>query len=162
MVAIYNIENERGEMMGTPFTDIYGYLLTVVEDYRLNNLAQTDEEEFYKFLKGFLITGIPDFDSYTSLAYTEEEEIIGLETVTRYYFVETLTPTEIKILGKISTSQYFKRKIQDVLAYEPWMSQKEFKKKVLVLVLKKNINGMEIWFLNIWLIFVTIGLKMTK
>lgn len=129
MVALYNIENERGEYMGTPFTDIYGYLLTVVQDYKLNNLSQTDEEEFYTFLKGFLITGIPDFDSYTSLAYTEEDETIGLETVVRYYFVETLTSTEIKILGKISTAQYFKRKIQDVLAYEPWMNQKEFKKE---------------------------------
>ena len=49
--------------MGTPFTDIYGYMLTVVEDYELNVLANIDEEEFYEFLKGFVITGIPDFDS---------------------------------------------------------------------------------------------------
>jgi hypothetical protein len=116
--------------MGTPFTDIYGYLLTVVEDYELNDIANIDEEEFYNFLKAFVITGIPDFDSYTSLAYTSQEEVqTDGETVTRYYFVETLSPTEIKIIGKISTAQYFKRKVQNVLAYEQFMSQREFKKE---------------------------------
>lgn len=116
--------------MGTPFTDIYGYLLTVVEDYELNDIANIDEEEFYNFLKAFVITGIPDFDSYTSLAYTSQEEVqTDGETVTRYYFVETLTPTEVKIIGKISTAQYFKRKVQNVLAYEQFMSQREFKKE---------------------------------
>lgn len=116
--------------MGTPFTDIYGYLLTVVEDYELKDIANIDEEEFYNFLKAFVITGIPDFDSYTSLAYTSQEEVqTDGETVTRYYFVETLSPTEVKIIGKISTAQYFKRKVQNVLAYEQFMSQKEFKKE---------------------------------
>lgn len=115
--------------MGTPFTDIYGYMLTIVEDYELKDLANIDEEEFYNFLKGFVITGIPDFDSYTSLAYITQEETQGIETVTRYYFVETLTPTEFKIIGKITTAQYFKKKVQNVLAYESFMNQKEFKKE---------------------------------
>lgn len=115
--------------MGTPFTDIYGYFLVIVEDYEINELAETSEEDFYNFLKGFLITGIPEFDTYTSLEYTEEEETIDDELVTRYYFVETLSNLEIKILGKISTAQYFKRKVQDVLAYEAYMSQREFKKE---------------------------------
>lgn len=115
--------------MGTPFTDIYGYMLTIVEDYELKDLANIDEEEFYNFLKGFVITGIPDFDSYTSLAYITQEETQGTETVTRYYFIETLTPTEFKIIGKITTAQYFKKKVQNVLAYESFMNQKEFKKE---------------------------------
>lgn len=126
----YKIEYERGELMGTPFTDIFGYVLTVIEDYELNGIAEVDEEEFYNFLKGFVITGIPDFDSYTSLAYiTQEETQEDNEVVTRFYFVETLSSTEIKIIGKISTAQYFKRKVQNVLAYEQFMSQKEFKKE---------------------------------
>ena len=124
--------------MGTPFTDIYGYMLTVVEDYELNGLANIDEEEFYEFLKGFVITGIPDFDSYTSLAYTSQEEIHGTETVTRYYFVEILTPTEFKIIGKITTAQYFKKKVQNVLAYEPRMNQKEFKKESTAMNFKQK------------------------
>ena len=116
--------------MGTPFTDIYGYVLTIIEDYELNNVANIDEEEFYNFLKGFVITGIPEFDSYTSLSYTEEEETQNDdEEVIRYYFVEVLSSTEIKILGKIATAQYFKKKVQNVLAYEQFMSQREFKKE---------------------------------
>lgn len=116
--------------MGTPFTDIYGYLLVVVEDYELKDLANTDEEEFYNFLKGFVLTGIPDFDSYTSLAYTSQDEIqVDGEIVKRYYFVEDLSSTEVKIIGKIATAQYFKKKVQNVLAYEQFMSQKEFKKE---------------------------------
>jgi hypothetical protein len=35
--------------MGTPFTDIYGYVLTVIEDYELNAIAELDEEEFIVF-----------------------------------------------------------------------------------------------------------------
>ena len=115
--------------MGTPFTDIYGYMLTIVEDYELKDLAMIDEKEFYELLRGFVITGIPDFDSFTSLAYITQEETQGTETVTKYYFVETLTPTEFKIIGKIMTAQYFKKKVQNVLAYEQFMSQKEFKKE---------------------------------
>lgn len=116
--------------MGTPFTDIYGYVLTIIEDYELNNVANIDEEEFYNFLKGFVITGIPEFDSYTSLSYTAEEETQDDdEEVIRYYFVEVLSSTEIKILGKIATAQYFKKKVQNVLAYEQFMSQREFKKE---------------------------------
>lgn len=115
--------------MGTPFTDIYGYMLTIVEDYELKDLAIIDEKEFYALLRGFVITGIPDFDSYTSLAYTTQEETQGTETVTKYYFIETLTPREFKIIGKIMTAQYFKKKVQNVLAYESFMSQKEFKKE---------------------------------
>jgi hypothetical protein len=130
MVAIYKIEYKRGEQMGTPFTDIYGYVLTIIEDYELNNVANIDEEEFYNFLKGFVITGIPEFDSYTSLSYTAEEETQDDdEEVIRYYFVEVLSSTEIKILGKIATAQYFKKKVQNVLAYEQFMSQREFKKE---------------------------------
>lgn len=117
--------------MGTPFTEIYGYVLTVIEDYKLNDLAKIDEEEFYNFLKSFVLTGIPEFDCYTSLDYiTQQETQDDNEVVTRYYFVENLSSTEIKIIGKISTSQYFKRKVQDVLAYEPlFANQREFKKE---------------------------------
>ena len=116
--------------MGTPFTDIYGYVLTIIEDYELNNVANIDEEEFYNFLKGFVITGIPEFDSYTSLSYTAEEETQDDdEEVIRYYFVEVLSSTEIKILGKIATAQYFKKKVQNVLVYEQFMSQRECKKE---------------------------------
>lgn len=115
--------------MGTPFTEIYGYFMVVVEDYEINELADTDEEEFYNFLKGFLITGIPEFDTCTSLDYTIEEETINGEIVNRYYFVELLSSLEIKILSKIAVSQYFKRKVQDVLAYEDIMGQREFKRQ---------------------------------
>ena len=117
--------------MGTPFTDIYGFVLTVIEDYKLNDLASIDEEEFYNFLKGFVLTGIPEFDCYASLEYvTQQETQVDNEVVTRYYFVEDLSSTEIKIIGKIATSQYFKRKVQDVLAYEPlFANQREFKKE---------------------------------
>ena len=105
-------------------------MLVVVEDYELKDLANTDEEEFYNFLKGFVLTGIPDFDSYTSLAYISQDETqVDGEIVKRYYFVENLSSTEVKIIGKIATAQYFKKKVQNVLAYEQFMSQKEFKKE---------------------------------
>lgn len=126
--------------MGTPFTDIYGFVLTVIEDFKLNEVANIDEEEFYNFLKSFVLTGIPEFDCYTSLDYTSQEETqTDGEVVTRYYFIETLSRTEIKIVGKIATSQYFKRKVQDVLAYEPlFANQREFKKESTNMAFKEK------------------------
>lgn len=126
--------------MGTPFTDIYGFVLTVIEDFKLNEVANIDEEEFYNFLKSFVLTGIPEFDCYTSLDYISQEETqTDGELVTRYYFIETLSRTEIKIVGKIATSQYFKRKVQDVLAYEPlFANQREFKKESTNMAFKEK------------------------
>lgn len=116
--------------MGTPFSDIFEYFSVVTEDYRLDKIQVQDEERFYTILKSYMLVGIPEFDCLKSLAYTSQEETQeDGEVIVRYYFVETLDSDEIMIISKLMASVWFKRKIQDVRALEPYMSQKEFKKE---------------------------------
>lgn len=126
--------------MGTPFSDIFEYFRVVTEDYKLDKIKTTDEEAFYTILKSYMLVGLPEFDCLKSLAYISQEETQGLETVTRYYFVETLDSLEIMIISKIMAGVWFKRKIQDIRAFEPYMSQKEFKKESASEGLKQKSN----------------------
>ena len=127
--------------MGTPFSDIFEYFRVVTADYRLDNIKAKDEEKFYTILRSFMTVGLPEFDCLKSLAYTSQEEVQDDgETVTRYYFVETLDDLEVMIISKIMAGVWFKRKIQDVRALEPYMSQKEFKKESVNENLKQKTN----------------------
>lgn len=116
--------------MGTPFSDIFEYFRVVTEDYRLDNIKAKDEEKFYTILRSFMTVGLPEFDCLKSLAYTSQNETQDDgEIVTRYYFIETLDSLEVMIISKIMAGVWFRRKVNDVRALEPYMSQKEFKKE---------------------------------
>lgn len=115
--------------MGTPFSDVFEMFRVVCSDYKLDSIKKLDEEAFYTILKSIMLTGLPQFDCLKSLAYVSQEEIIGGETVTRYYFVEVLDTDEIMIISKITAETWFKGKILDTRAFQPFMSQREFKKE---------------------------------
>lgn len=115
--------------MGTPFSDVFEMFRVVCSDYKLDSIKKIDEEAFYTILKSIMLTGLPQFDCLKSLAYVSQEEIIGGETVTRYYFVEVLDTDEIMIISKITAETWFRGKILDTRAFQPFMSQREFKKE---------------------------------
>lgn len=115
--------------MGTPFETVFDYFRMAIEDYRLDKVRATDSEMFYTRLRGLLTVGIPTFDCLKSLAFTSQEEVIDTETVTRYYFIETLDTDEIMIISKIMIEKWFERDVNDIRAYGNYMSQKEFKKE---------------------------------
>ena len=115
--------------MGTPFSDVFEMFRVVCTDYKLDSIKKIDEEAFYTILKSIMLTGLPQFDCLKSLAYVSQEEIIGGETVTRYYFVEVLDTDEIMIISKITAETWFRGKILDTRAFQPFMSQREFKKE---------------------------------
>ena len=46
----------------TAFTDVYDSALVVMQDYKLDNLAQTNYDAFLLFMKGLLKNGIPFFN----------------------------------------------------------------------------------------------------
>ncbi len=115
--------------MGTPFSDVFEMFRVVCTDYKLDSIKKLDEEAFYTILKSIMLTGLPQFDCLKSLAYVSQEEIIGGETVTRYYFVEVLDTDEIMIISKITAETWFRGKILDTRAFQPFMSQREFKKE---------------------------------
>lgn len=130
--------------MGTPFMEIYDSMLTIIDDYKLDKKFIENKEITLNFLKGFIRNGIPSFKCIKSLEFIEVEEDIGTEEepilVKRNYFVEDLDIYEISIISKIAVSVYYKRKIQDVRAYEQYMSQREFKKESSAQGLKEKSN----------------------
>ena len=122
-------------------------MLVVINDYKIDDLyLQGKKEIVYEYLRGFLINGLSDFDCIKPLTY--HKEIIKNdknEDKEEYVFDSDLDDDEKKIISEIAVSKYFKRKIQDVKARMPYMSQREFKKEATAPVMKEN----DKWYNNI-------------
>jgi len=112
-------------MMGTLFEKVYDRALIVIEDYKLNKLAEQDYEAFLLYLQGTLERSIPDFTSCnTDLSYNEVEDENGNMVMA---FDNELSNKEINILSSIMVYNWFSRKVQDVTQFQGHLSNKEFK-----------------------------------
>ena len=111
--------------MGTLFEKVYDRALIVIEDYKLNKLAEQDYEAFLFYLQGTLERSIPDFTSCnTDLSYNEVEDENGNMVMA---FDNELSNKEINILSSIMVYNWFSRKVQDVTQFQGHLSNKEFK-----------------------------------
>lgn len=113
----------------TSFEKVYSYAKVVINDYKMDNLATTDYRAFLEVMRSYLTIGIPEFNlgCLQSLDWIAVEEIEGLETVTNYYFTSDLTINEISILAKTIVYSWFQTKVNDVKAFMPKISTREFK-----------------------------------
>ena len=113
----------------TPFTDIYDFAKVTIIDYKIDDLAKTDLDGFLTYMRSLLTIGIPEFSGcLKSLDFHYELELNqDNETVKVYYFDETLNIKEKKILAKIVVNEWWITKIQDVLAFQPKLGNREFK-----------------------------------
>lgn len=110
--------------MGTLFERVYDRALIIIEDYKLNRLAQEDYESFLLYLQGNLERSIPDFTSCnTDLSY-EEVDDDGNKVMA---FVNDLSSKEINILSSIMVYNWFSRKVNDVTQFQGHLNNKEFK-----------------------------------
>lgn len=111
--------------MGTLFEKVYDRALMIIEDYKLNKLAEQDYEAFLLYLQGTLERSIPDFTSCnTDLSYNEVEDENGKKVMA---FDKELSNKEINILSSIMVYNWFSRKVQDVTQFQGHLSNKEFK-----------------------------------
>lgn len=111
--------------MGTLFEKVYDRALMVIEDYKLNKLAEQDYEAFLLYLQGTLERSIPDFTSCnTDLSYNEVEDENGNMVMA---FDNELSNKEVNILSSIMVYNWFSRKVQDVTQFQGHLSNKEFK-----------------------------------
>lgn len=111
--------------MGTLFDRVYDRALIIIEDYKLNRLAEEDYESFLLYLQGNLERSIPDFTSCnTDLSYEEVEDDDGNKVMT---FVNDLSSKEINILSSIMVYNWFSRKVNDVTQFQGHLNNKEFK-----------------------------------
>ena len=117
----------------TAFTDIYDSALVVIQDWTLDNLANTNYDAFLIFMKGLLKNGIPFFNCcLNSLDYQDvEEQDINEDgdeiTVVNTYFTADLTPKEISILAMCVVYEWFKRDVNDARQYRQKLNTRDFK-----------------------------------
>ena len=114
--------------MGTDFEEIYELALVDIDDYKLNLLAKVDRIAFLSRLASFLIRGIDEFDGcFKDLTYHTEEFTEDGLTREKYFFDAVLDSKEKSILAHIMTLVWFRTKINDVTAFSPHLSNKNFK-----------------------------------
>lgn len=116
--------------MGTNVEQIYDIALITMNDYQLDALARVDYDAFLKYLKGFLISGLPEFTGDV----LGELEIVPVEitddegnTKTQYEFTRELTSKEISILSKTLAYKWVLKTHQDLKLLRGHLSIKEFK-----------------------------------
>lgn len=108
----------------TNFEDIYDLAKVTMIDYKLDNLAIKDYDAFLTYFRSLLVTGMAEFDGcLTSLEYTSIVE----SGVTNWYFIEDLSLKERDILAKTVVLKWWEQHIQDVVAFQPHVSSKNFK-----------------------------------
>lgn len=91
--------------MGTPFTDIYDMAQIIINDYRINSLAQTDVNTYLKYMQGLLIKSLPKFKGcMQDLSYD----------IASATFNSTLTSDEIDILAELVALTWFNSIINDI------------------------------------------------
>lgn len=125
--ATYGVEQEQEPKKepGTPFEKVYDRALIVIEDYKLDKLAQADYEAFLLYLQGNLERSIPDFTSCnTDLSY---DEFIDEDGNVFMAFDNVLSNKEINILSSIMVYNWFAKKVNDVTQFQGHLSNKEFK-----------------------------------
>ena len=117
----------------TAFTDIYDSALIVMQDYTLDNLANTNYDAFLIFMKGLLKNGIPFFNcclnslEYQDVEETETDDEGNEVTVVNTYFTADLTSKEQSILAMCVVYEWFKRDVNDARQYRQKLSTRDFK-----------------------------------
>lgn len=115
--------------MGTPFTDIFDLAMITINDYRLNNLAQSDPASFYTVLQGFMVRACADAQgtlvdlSYDTVSKTFNNDIpfyvqnIIANFLVYYWFnslVNDITQVNLHLQGRdkktFSSAQNLKEK----------------------------------------------------
>ena len=88
--------------MATTFNDIIDMALITIQDYKLDELYSTSQANFETITEGFLLRGLPKFNTCRqSLDY-------DLNTKS---FVSTFTPLEISILSDLWVEEWFEYQV---------------------------------------------------
>lgn len=103
--------------MGTTFEEIYDLAKIVITDYRLDSLYQQSREQFMKYFKGLLVSGMSEFidNSLTDLSYTDDA------------FNNVLSVQEKSILAYTIVLRWYESIQNDVLALRSKLTSRQFK-----------------------------------
>ena len=116
----------------TPFSNIYDRALVLIQDYKLDSLANKDYASFLLFMKGLLENSIDLFNgTLNDLTWTDSEEVEtdadGVVTVIDdSCFNADLTSKEQSIIAMIVVYNWFLREAQDVRQFENHLKTRDF------------------------------------
>lgn len=119
----------------TPFTDIYSLAKVTIIDYKIDMLINADYEAFLTYFRSLLTVGISEFSGcLKSLEYQAIEEPSSKVDenenpimVINWYFNEDLDIYEKGILAKIVVLKWWDTQLQNVIAFQPHLSVRDFK-----------------------------------
>lgn len=114
--------------MGTTFEEIYDLAKIIITDYRLDSLYQQSQEQFMKYFKGLLVSGMSEFidNSLTDLSYTDNA------------FNNVLSVQEKSILAYTIVLRWYESIQNDVLALRPKLTSRQFKQVDISSSMKKR------------------------
>lgn len=103
--------------MGTTFEEIYDLAKIIITDYRLDSLYQQSQEQFMKYFKGLLVSGMSEFidNSLTDLSYTDDA------------FNNVLSVQEKSILAYTIVLRWYESIQNDILALRSKLTSRQFK-----------------------------------
>ena len=102
----------------TSFDTIIDLAMATIQDYKLNNLYDSSQDDFATITNAFLIRGLPEFTNCkSSLAYD----------INQYAFLADLSPLEISILADLWVYEWFNWHVQNVTQFQGKMSPSDFK-----------------------------------
>ncbi len=112
--------------MGTPFKDVIDRSMTMIQDWRIDDLYASSSPNFYSYMSGFLFNAIDDFDGVLDdLTYTSSTDVTT-QTVT-YSFDNTLTSKEIRILAIGTVLSWMENNLNDIRQMNLHLNIKDFK-----------------------------------
>lgn len=104
--------------MGTSFDEVIDLGLMTIQDYKIDNLLNTNSTAFETFCDGLLIKSLPNFyQCVTDLSY---------DTTSRS-FNNDLSSLEISILADLFVYSWFERIVNNLTQMENKMSPSDFK-----------------------------------
>lgn len=123
----------------TLWTEIYSHAKVVIIDYKIDNLAKTNEDAFMEYMRSLLTVGLPEFyGCLRTLDYDFEEIEEEGKTKKVWFFKEDLDRFEIGILSKIIVLKWCQSKIQDITAFEGKIPLRDFKSMEVSTMLKQK------------------------
>lgn len=103
--------------MATPIKEITCSMVLTLQDYKLQNLKQINIDAYDAILEGFVLKGKSKFKKCRqSLDYDSDNKV----------FLADLTDEEIDILADFGSIMWFTREVQNVLAFNSKLKNREF------------------------------------
>ena len=104
--------------MSTSISEIFDLFMLTVNDYRLNHLFDSSEEDFENYLSGFLEFAIVEFSIC--------DQDLNYDTITKT-FSDTLTRENKVILATLMTKYWLTKLVNDITQLNLHITDRDFK-----------------------------------